>query len=231
MGDSGDYIFTKGPDGKLEFKGDFEGLYRADPDPWGQSGEHPRMKEYYAYSRSRLVGALHGLDEPGPGIGWMQAMEVGCGRGHVTRFLNDSFVNRRVEGMDISRSAVGRAETDYPDLHFWLGDIGAPGIGHVFMGRYDAVILNQALWYVLHRLSNTFRNVGRMLKPHGHLIIQTAFLDEQEYGKEIVNGFNGLLWYVLDHHGRDYQVVSASYDNSSRHAPYHDGLLVLQATC
>lgn len=224
------YVFTHRADGKLEFKGDFEGLYQSDPDPWGQSGGHPRLKEYYVYSRSILALALDRLPR------WDAALEVGCGTGHVTNLLSHYFLDKwveggpQVEGMDISATAIARAMAAFPGILFHVADIGAPGVGDRFHQQFDVVVLNQTLWYVLHLLGNTCRNVLKTLKHHGVFVIQMAFLDRQEYGREIVDGFNGLLRYVLDHHAADFQVVSASYDASSRYAPYHDGLLVLQST-
>ena len=226
MGDSGDFIFARRPDGVLEFKGDFEGLYQSDPDPWGQSGGDPRMKEYYEFSRMELAAApplvllKNGL-----------VLEAGCGIGYVTSFLATmAALDVAVEGMDISPSAIKSAKAHHPCIRFWVEDVGASIVDRGFFARYNIVILNQMLWYVLDRLPNVFRNVDRMLKPQGHLIVQNAFLDNQEYGREVVDGFNGLLKYVLDHHVKDFQVVSASYDASPRFAPYHDGLLVLQST-
>lgn len=218
------YVFTRLPDGSLEFKGDFEGLYQSDPDPWGQSGGHPRLKEYYALSRNRLAETLAGLE-------WVTALEIGSGLGYATHLLHQRFgPPQRVEGMDISGTAIMGACRNFPGITFHLGDIAGPPPRPDLQGRWDVVILNQTLWYVLDRLPAVFENALTLLAPHGHLIIQMAFLDNQEYGREIVDGFNGLLRYVLDHHSADFQVVRASYDASSRFAPYHDGLLVLQAT-
>ena len=226
MGDSGDFIFARRPDGILEFKGDFEGLYQSDPDPWGQSGGDPRMKEYYAFSRSNLVCALDDFLE----YEWSSLLEVGCGMGHVTNFLREMFPIARIEGMDISATAIAHATAAFPCIPFHVANIGTPGVGDGFHRQFDVVVLSQSLWYVLHLLGNTFGNVMKMLKPHGVFVVQMAFLDNQEYGREIVDGFNSLLHYVLDRYGAAFQVVSASYDASGRFAPYHDGLLVLQST-
>jgi 2-polyprenyl-3-methyl-5-hydroxy-6-metoxy-1,4-benzoquinol methylase len=222
MGDSGDFIFARRPDGGLEFKGDFEGLYKSDPDPWGQSGEHPRMKEYYAFSRRRLLLTLNGLP-------WRRLLEVGCGAGYVAHQIDRSFhPRRRVYGCDVSRSAVLLANEKFPDGKWYQFDIADPdAVRSYHVYEYDVVILGQVLWYVLDHFPAVLVNVMKMLNPGGHLIIQTAFLDNQEYGRDVVDGFNGLLLYMLN---TTFQVVSASYDNSGRYAPHHDGLLVLQAT-
>ena len=229
MGDSGDFIFARRPDGILEFKGDFEGLYQSNPDPWGQSGGDPRMKEYYAFSRRRLLLTLNDLP-------WKTLLEAGCGTGHVAFQIDRSFhPQRKVFGCDVSESAIKQARQLFPWLKFNVQDIGDtedPQMSAWFEAQcdYDVIVLSQTLWYVLNRLPAVFENALALLAPHGHFIIQMAFLDKQEYGREIVDGFNGLLRYVLDRYGADFQVVSASYDASSRFAPYHDGLLVLQST-
>ncbi|MDP2324554.1 MAG: class I SAM-dependent methyltransferase, partial [Gammaproteobacteria bacterium] len=121
MGDSGNFIFARRPDGGLEFRGDFEGLYKADPDPWGQSGEHTRMKEYYEFSRGNLICALEDFDEPQDyhGPQWGSLLEVGCGLGHVTNFLTGLFPGALVEGMDISATAIERAGKLFPSIQFY----------------------------------------------------------------------------------------------------------------
>lgn len=187
------------------------------------------MKAYYAYSRACLEGAL--LDLVLLGTDWRSVLEVGCGAGHVVKRLQERFYRRAtVRGCDVSQTAVERARRLSPDLGFFVADFTTSIIGLSHQGRYDVVILNQMLWYVLDRLPVVFENAMALLTPRGHFIIQMAFLNKQEYGREIVNGFNGLLEWVLDRQPGAFQIVSASYDSSSRFAPYHDGLLVLQAT-
>lgn len=229
MGDSGDFIFRRTEGGDLTWHGDFEGLYQAMPDPWGQSGEHPRMKKYYEFSRRRLTSAMCGLDDDSSGVGWAKALEVGCGTGHVANFLGHWFHGRTVHGCDISDTAIRRARELHPDSFFFHHDItSGKVVGYTHY--YHVVILNQILWYVLHDLPTAIDNCAWLLAPGGHLIIQTAFLDNQEYGKGVVDGFHGLLeWFVghTDVNG-GWQIVGASYDASDRYAPHHDGILVLQ---
>lgn len=227
-GDSGDFVFRAD-----NYVGDFEGLYRAMSDPWGQSGEHPRMRDYYRSSREALVRFLRVLDTPGAGwTGVLRALEVGCGIGHVTDQLRTSFPNRTVHGCDISQAAVERAWATHPSSFFFQLDITASDAvldHHWYASHYNVVVLNQILWYILERLPTAFDNCARLLVPHGHLIIHTAFLDDQKFGKGTVDGFHGLIGWVLAH-APGWQIVGASYDPTPRHAPYHDGALVLGRT-
>jgi len=221
MGDSGDFIFRRTEGGGLTWHGDFDGLYRAQSDPWGQSGEHPRMASYYEYSRQVLVMHLLGLP-------WKRLLEAGCGTGHVLHRLSEHLPGRNLHGCDISHTAVERAWAKFPRLFFFRLDITAPVEDcHFYRSNYDVAILSQMLWYVMDKLPGVFANCARLLTPGGHLIVQAAFLDNQEYGRDIVDGFNGLVRWVLDH-APGWQIVSASYDASAQHAPHHDGILVLR---
>jgi SAM-dependent methyltransferase len=227
-GDSGDFVFTRGGDGALQYKGDFEGLYRDMHDPWGQSGEHPRMADYYAYSRAELVNTLVELSPE-------RMLEIGCGTGHVVDYVRRHLLHCAVHGCDISHTAIERAWSLHPMGFFFRLDITAPVEPyHFYCDHYDVVVLSQILWYVLDKLPDVFDNCSKLLVPGGHLIIQTAFLDRQEYGRDIVDGWHALLHWVLTDEGNQlatqprWRIVGASYDASDRHAPHHDGILVLQ---
>ena len=46
MKTSGEYVFKKNQEGQLEFVGDFDGYYKNDDDPWGQSATDISMAPY-----------------------------------------------------------------------------------------------------------------------------------------------------------------------------------------
>ncbi len=231
MGDSGEFVFKADDHGGIDYVGDFEGLYQAMDDPWGQSGEHPRMKAYYQFSRQRLVYSLLELDDPG--IGWMRALEVGCGAGHVVNLLQRRFTGRVVHGCDVSYTAIAKASELHPRGVFYHLDIADPAmeslLGAAFAPNrpYDVVILSQILWYILRDLPTVFYNCAKLLAPDGHLIIQTAFIDDQKYGRDIVDGWHGLIRWVLNGLPA-WKIMGASYDAGDRFAPHHDGILVLR---
>lgn len=217
---SGDYIFREREDGGLEFVGDFEGLYRNDPDPWGQSMRQAGLDGYYRFSRERLAATLVDLVPQG------RVLEVGAGHGHVVRFLADRLGPAvAVEGMDISEQACVRARELYPDLAFHVGDIACLSEGP---GPYDAVIFNQMLWYVAENLSAALGNAVSLLPAGGCLVLVTAFLERQRFAKEIVDGFGGMLSFILSRHSHELRLIEARYDDSDRFDGYHDGLAVFR---
>jgi SAM-dependent methyltransferase len=91
--------------------------------------------------------------------------------------------------------------------------------------KYDVVILNQLLWYILESLSETFENCFSILKPNGRIIISQAFLQApQKYGKDICDGFYGLISYLSDHR---FNIEYSQLDDSNSFV-HNDGLIILK---
>ncbi len=221
---SKDFVYTTDARGKLVFVGDFEGLYSHESDPWGQMGNDDRLKAYYAYSRKKLAEAIQRLWANS--VTQYKVLEIGCGFGCVSQYLNDCLSPRAaVSGMDISLTAINKARSLFPSIKFIQGNICAGNF--VATEKYETVIMCQILWYVLEALPNTMKNIGRILPPSGYLVFSNAFLKEQKYGREIIDGFDGLLGYILQNHTEQYRVIYAQIDYSGEYL-FDDGILILQ---
>ena len=184
---TGDFVFRKDAGGNLEFVGDFEKLYETEEDPWDQSGGDSDMAAYYAHSRKRLLATLAGLAAA-------SVIEVGCGLGMVTEEIRGLSSVERAVGMDISPTAIEKASEKYPGCEFLVGDI----MIFVRPGDWqdvDVVVINQMLWYILENFDKALDNSRSLLRDGGHLIIIDAFFRNgaQRYGKEIIDGFGGLV--------------------------------------
>lgn len=202
--------------GKLKFIGDFESLYKNQNDPWQQSGKEGEISLYYSHSRKRLVNQLKKLNSN-------SLLEVGCGLGYTTQIIQESIPECYVVGMDISKTAIVKANNLFPNLNFIEGDISSFNL--LLEKKYDIIILNQLLWYILESLSNTFENCFKLLNPKGKLIISQAFLQTpQKYGKEICDGFDGLVKYL--NKNNIFNIEYSSYDNFSSFI-HNDGLIIL----
>jgi len=209
------YIFKPNGD-KLEFVGDFESLYKNEDDPWNQSGKDGEISYYYAHSRRRLVNQLKEINPD-------SLLETGCGLGYTTKIIQESLPECNVIGMDISRTAIIKAVKLFPSLDFMSGDIS--GTNFYSDIKYDVVILNQLLWYILESLSETFENCFSILKPNGRIIISQAFLQApQKYGKDICDGFDGLISYLSDH---KFNIEYSQLDDSNSFV-HNDGLIILK---
>lgn len=220
---SKDFVFA--PDdssGRLKFVGDFEGLYSSEDDPWGQSGADTRMGGYYAHSRSHLLKVLLSLPLPAT----PNMLEVGCGLGYVANMLHQGIANSKVSGMDISGLAIEKAAARFADIEFVVGDITSKKLA--IEKRFDVIIVNQVLWYVLEGLAELFDNVEKLLVNGGIVVIVNAFLDDQKYGKEIIDGFDGLVKYAaMNLLGKRFSMIKAELDCASAFL-YKDGLLALK---
>jgi SAM-dependent methyltransferase len=221
---SSDYIFKKASSGGLEFVGDFDGLYASEPDPWCQSGSDYAYGEYYFLSRTRIVEAIRSY---APTI--RNAIEVGCGHGHA---LNDiaAKTSGHWRGMDISRNAIIRAEALYPHLSYDVADISSDRFPLICIDRerYDVVLLNQILWYILENFDNALNNALTMLKPGGLLIISQAYLrSEQKFGRDIADGFIGTLTAILNR-CPSLTLLCGQYCDGSHGLIFNDGLLVFR---
>ncbi len=213
-----EHIFAE-RDGQLEFIGDFDGLYRESADPWGQSGACEDTAGYYRMSRGRRADALAQL-LPLEG----RRMEIGCGHGWTLPQFETS-AGGVWEGMDICPAALAKAQQLHPGFNFYIANImNTPPAPPNMFGRYDCVILSQLLWYVLPQLGAVVQNAARFLSIGGLLVISQAFLRDQRYGREHVDGFAGTLAHLVNRH-QDLALIEARYEDSGAH-PFNDGLLI-----
>ena len=219
---SGDFIFKENANGTLEFVGDFEALYRHDPDPWGQLGGDERMGAYYAASRQNIARLLSAHLAGGT------VLEVGCGFGQVCATLAAQLPQHIFVGADISDTAVQKAQHNFPALHFFQGDVTHKN----FSGsqpHYDAVIINQVLWYVLEGFDGLLNNMVRMVKPQGVLMFCNAFMrTPQRYGKDKIDGFDGLVRALVNHAcAQHFQLIDARLTHDET-LLYDDGYVVMR---
>ncbi len=218
MSRSNEYIF-KNNNGVLELVGDFEKYYQDNKDPWDQASTSSDISNYYNFSRERLVKYLKSLDRCD------RVMDVGCGLGIVSNIIEKSIDHSTIYGVDISKTAIKKASQSYKNVIFSVGDISAPSFK--FNKKMDVIILNQMLWYILENLDMTIKNVYNLLNNQGYLIISMAFLEKQNYGVDIINGFDGLIRYCQENINDKFELVFNDIDMSKTY-PYNDGLVCLK---
>lgn len=218
-----DGLVFREEDERLELVGNFEELYAQNPDPWAQSGyDNP----IYDHIRDRLINVLtpHVIARKGKLVG----LEIGCGHGHVVDLLHKTFYMASWDGSDISHTAVAKAMSLYPDNLFYVNDITKPGLPQPYLASwYNIVIIGQSLWYIMHKLDNVVINCHNLLAAGGVLVVSQTFLHKQRYGRNYVDGFDGLMKRFLDNYSQLFRIITADYDDSDLY-PHNDGLLVLR---
>ena len=215
-------IFSKNNKGDLKFIGDFEAVYNEDNDPWSQSGcTDINYKKYYDYSRNKINEVIKSLHKQHISI-----LEVGCGLGYVVDLIARNNPNIEVNGSDISKKAIQIAKKKFPQYNFFVNDITSNK--KILDKKFDIVIFNQILWYILEKLDNSFLNSHRILKNNGYLIISQAFFrSEQKYGKDIVNGFKGLDDVMKSKYSYLFELKSKTFNNSEIYL-HNDGNFVFK---
>jgi hypothetical protein len=196
-----DFVFRRGSSGAVEFRGDFEGLYNSEADPWGQSGsgDNSLMNEFYRVSRQlvcdRVAVAVEELSHRHEVV---RVCEVGSGSGYVTKMLCDRVPGATVTGVDISQTAVDKARALFPRIRFEVHDI----LQSRLRDRVNVVILSNLLWYVIHDLRGLTENViGSFDRGSvGVIIVQNAlFKSSQSYGAGLISSIGDMTDVFLAH--------------------------------
>ncbi|MEE2698930.1 MAG: class I SAM-dependent methyltransferase [Pseudomonadota bacterium] len=217
---SSELIMREDSSGNLEFIGDFEELYKTEIDPWGQLGNESDKASYYACSREHLLKTLEELTS-------VSVLEVGCGLGVVTEKIFRLPLVKRAVGLDISQTAIRKASIQYPDCEFIQGDIRDFSRPSNWQD-VDVVVMNQAYWYILDHFYQALDNMRLLLRDGGHLISVQAFFrdDQQRYGKEIINGFGGLVDIFSQQGVSGFDLVSANLTRI-KDSQFDDGQILL----
>jgi SAM-dependent methyltransferase len=214
----GELIFRERQDGTLELVGDFDGLYRSQEDPWAQSGNNIEWQQYYQFSRGRIIAAIKAITPI------ENVLEIGCGIGFAVDVFSKNLPGITLDGLDISSVAIARANELFSEYHFTIADIASEHLN--IQKKYDAVILNQVLWYILKDLKKSISNAHQLLNAGGHLLISQSFLkNEQRYGRDIINGCDGLLNFMATRYAKLFSLEGVQYDKSREYI-HNDGLLV-----
>jgi ubiquinone/menaquinone biosynthesis C-methylase UbiE len=96
-----------------------------------------------------------------------EVCDMGCGPGHVARFLHDQDTN--VFGLDLSPRMIEEAQRLNPDISFHQGNMLA-------LGLPDASLAGIAAFYAVvnlprESLPQVFREMARVLQPGGLLLL------------------------------------------------------------
>ena len=107
-----------------------------------------------------------------------RVLDLGCGAGYGTEIildLADPDAVSEVVGVDISMESIryARAMYGYLKAHFAVADIRDPELPERY-GLFDTIICFETIEH-LQEDEAVIRNIARMLKPDGLLIISTPF--------------------------------------------------------
>jgi predicted TPR repeat methyltransferase len=146
----------------------FDLLYDRVEDPWGTGVAH------YRYQRRKYDVLLSFL----PKRHYRRALDLGCGRGEMTRRLAPQV--DEVLGLDLSNPALEQARrlsANLPNVCYGQADVIA--LDSSLDGEFDLVVLADTLYYVSPLddavLKDLRESVVRLLAPGGTLLLANHF--------------------------------------------------------
>lgn len=152
-----------------ELEAFYEGFWRERSD-----GPPPRdERDRWAAIRPLVISALERAAASGPQGGRPRILDLGCGRGWLTRLLAETVREADVLGVDPLAASVEAARREHPGLPFRQGtgvDLLASGHAQAF----DLVVSSEVIEHVAHPDQPAFlRQAFELLRPGGRLLLTT----------------------------------------------------------
>jgi SAM-dependent methyltransferase len=118
-----------------------------------------------------------------------QIGDVGCGPGHITRYLRD--LGADVFGCDLSPAMIEQAQMLNPEIEFWLGDMRSLDLA-------DAELAGIVAFYsILHtphdELLDMLKALKRVIKPQGYLLASFHLQDDHWRDKRLTEWWGQMV--------------------------------------
>ena len=159
-----DYVFQKG-----QFVGNFEAMYQNEDLMGYCSWFQDDMKDL-GYQLSLTILSQYNFES---------ILDVGCGEGMFTSLLKKK--NNSVSGIDVSPTAIKKANIRFKNIDFFVGDIKTD----VILKHYDLIVLKEILSYV----ENWRKTIKDLSKISKYLFVS---LDLPEFPNGFVKSFKEL---------------------------------------
>lgn len=173
-----DYVFH---DGRLI--GEFEEMYKKSLDvPWKQDKIN---NNWYR----QIV--LNQLKSKSP---YESILVIGSGLGYLCEQLFKNNLSENITGMDISSTAVKKAQIKFPQMTFFQGDIRKRSfLKNVTTLNYDLVVIVSVLWYVFDHLEDVMGNLLNSTNKYLY-IYQDYYYPTVDYvGKDVITSHEDLV--------------------------------------
>ncbi|MFX1453245.1 MAG: class I SAM-dependent methyltransferase [Promethearchaeota archaeon] len=127
-------------------------------------------------------------------------VDLGCGEGHFTaRFLK--FINSdNLYGLDYSISAIKKAKSAFQDIEFCVADVFDLPYPD---GYFDIVVCNNLIEHIENPVL-LLKNIKRILKKDGHIIISTPSRYRLDNVARIIQGKR--IQLISKYHVTEYSV-------------------------
>jgi len=96
----------------------------------------------------------------------LRVLELGCATGHLLAALKPSYG----VGVDLSERMIAVARRNHPGLHFFVGDIEAPGTLEALGGPFDVIVLSDTIG-LLEDCESTLRHLHALCTRETRIVI------------------------------------------------------------
>lgn len=96
----------------------------------------------------------------------LRILDVGCGAGVLVPFIQQSFENPLIHGLDLSKAQLNNLKLRYPNVQVHQGDIAS----FVWHQNFDLIICN-ACFGNFYSQVDALRQMHNLLEVGGHIVI------------------------------------------------------------
>ena len=120
-------------------------------------------------------------------------LDVGAGLGISTHYFSAAYT---ATGVDVSSVAVGRASETYPHLDFFTCDVCGDNV--LDARKWDIVVLNQLLWYTIHKFEYVLKNLNKLLASDGIVLLSNFIFSaaDQKFAREHFSGHTEIVTWL-----------------------------------
>lgn len=129
----------------------------------------------------------------------LRILDVGCGRGNITRRIHAALPEAELTALDHSITAIESAASISPEIDYFVCDAFTPPFCPEY---FDVIVLNNIWEHVTDPVTLSL-SLGKVLNPGGHLIISTP----SRYNFEnLIRSLLGRPCSIAAHHVTEYSV-------------------------
>jgi SAM-dependent methyltransferase len=103
------------------------------------------------------------------GLSDFRVLDMGCGEGHITARIRESFPAAKIFALDHSISAISKGLALYPEIEFIVANSYCPPYCNDY---FDVVVCNN-LWEHVPDPLRLLASISRITKPSGYFVIST----------------------------------------------------------
>ncbi len=152
------------------------------------------------FHKRRINNTLYLIDNISKSSTINRILDIGCGEGYITSEVAKSFSNAKVYGVDYSLSAIEKASLRFENINFAV----ANAYNLPFQESYFDVVVCNNLWEHVPDPINLAKNISKILRPGGALIISTPSRYRIENMVRIILGKQ--VMFMSNQHVTEYSI-------------------------